>query len=199
MTQSLSMLEFLEETYPSETRLIPSVTDMVARSKVKDLALLVACDFQPLLSFRVFQNLQRFSFDEAIRGSRQGRLFRHDDEATQKHIRYVRKQYTTPVVFMALKAYEEIAKQSAGKFSVGDNVSMADICLVPTIQSIKRARKIEIQEYPTISRIMETCEGIDAFRLEGVPPKPEEQETSQGSQTDDVPQADHTTAAAANS
>ena len=200
MTQSLSMLDFLEETYPSETRLIPPVTDMAARSKVKDLALLVACDFQPLLGYRVLNTLRQFSYDEAIRGPRQGRLFRQDDEATQMHLRHVRREYTTPVVTMAMKAYEGIAKQSAGKFSVGDNVSIADICLVPMIQSITNVRKVRLgKEYPTISRIMETCKEIDAFRLQGVLPKSKEQETSQSSQTNDVPQADDTTATAANS
>ena len=200
MTQSLSMLEFLEETYPSETRLIPPATDMAARSKVMDLALLVACDFQPLLSYQVLRTLRRLSFDEGIRGPRQGRLFRHDDKATQAHMKHVRRGYTTPVMTMAMKAYEGIAKQSAGKFSVGDNVSIADICLVPMIQSIKNIRKSEVaEEYPTISRIMETCEGIDAFRLQGVPPRSKEQETSQSSQTNDVPQADDSTATAANS
>ena len=182
MTQSLSMLEFLEETYPSETRLIPPVTDMAARSKVMDLALLVACDFQPLLSYRVLQTLEGLSFDEVVRGPRKGRLFTRDDEATHMHLRHVRKAYTTPVMIMAMKAYEGTAKKSAGKFSVGDNVSIADICLVPLIQSIQRHRKIQIGEfYPTISRIMETCEGIDAFRLRGVPPNPRRQKTSQSS------------------
>ena len=50
MTQSLSMLEFLEETYPGEIRLIPPVSEMAARAKVPDLALLVGCDLEPLLS-----------------------------------------------------------------------------------------------------------------------------------------------------
>ena len=200
MTQSLGMLEFLEETYPSETRLIPPVTDMAARSKVMDLALLVACEFQPMLSYRVLKALEGLSFDEAVRGPRQGRLFMRDDEATRMHLKHVRKAYTTPVMIMAMRAYEGIARKSAGKFSVGDNVSIADICLVPLIQNIQRSRKIEIGEfYPTISRIMETCEGIDAFRLQGVPPRPKEQETSQSSQSNDVPQADHSTATAANS
>ena len=200
MTQSFGMLEFLEETYPSETRLIPPVTDMAARSKAMDLALLVACEFQPMLSYRILKALEGLSFDEAVRGPRQDRLFTRDDEATRMHLKHVRSAYTTPVMIMAMKAYEGIAKKSAGKFSVGDNVSIADICLVPLIQSIQRSRKIEIGKfYPTISRIMETCEGIDAFRLQGVPPRPKEQETSQNSQTDDVPQADHSTATAANS
>ena len=200
MTQSLSMLEFLEETYPRKTRLIPPVSDMAVRSKVMDLALLVACDFQPLLSYRNLKIMERFSFIEGLRGPRQGPLYTRKDEATQRHMKALRRVYTTPVLNMAMQAYEGIAKQSAGKFSVGDNVSIADVCLVPMIQTINNVRKSRVeQEFPTISRIMETCEEIDAFRLQGVPPKPKEEEISPSSQTDDVSQADNATATAANS
>ena len=200
MTQSLSMLEFLEETYPSETRLIPPATDMATRSKVMDLALLVACDFQPLLSYRVLWKLERLSLDERIRGPRRGSPFSRDDEATSMHMKIVRRLYTLDVMSTAMKAYESMAKQSAGKFSVGDNVSIADICLVPMIQSIQTVRRYRIEkDYPTISRIMETCHGIDAFRLQGVPPRPKEQEPWHSSQTDDVAQADDATATAGNS
>lgn len=200
MTQSLSMLDFLEETYPSEPRLIPSVTDVAARSKVRDLALLVACDFQPLLSYRVLRILKRFSYDEGIRGPRQGSSYSFSEEATRSHVYYLRRKYTSPIVSMAMVAYEAIAKQSAGKFSVGDSVSIADICLVPLIQSIKNFRKIRLEkEYPTIARIMETCEGMDAFQLQGVPRRSKEKEIKQSSHPDDIPQVDDATATAASS
>ena len=175
MTQSLSMLQFLEETYPSETRLIPPATDMVARSKVMDLALLVACDFQPLLKYQVLRTLKRFSLDKQIRGPRRGSPFSQDDEATSTHMKKVRGLYTKAVVNKLLKAYEDTAKHSAGKFSVGDKASIADICLAPMIQSIRMIRKLPLkQDYPTISRIMENCHRTDAFRLQGVPPRSKE-------------------------
>ena len=198
MTQSLSMLDFLEETYPSEPRLIPPITDMAARSKVRDLAALVACDFQPLLSHRILSILRRFSLDEGIRGPRQGSSYSYADEATRSHAQYLRRKYTSPVVSLAMRAYDDIAKQSAGKFSVGDKVSIADICLVPLIRDIKNVRKIRLEkEYPTIARIMETCEGMDAFQLQGVPLKSKQEEISESSQADDIPQADHATVTAA--
>ena len=190
MTQTLSMLEFLEETYPRETRLIPPVSDMAVRSKVMDLALLVACDLQPSLNHRVITILEGLSSNETLRGPpRRGVSFTRKDEATQKHMSEVRRAYTTPVLKFAMHAYERIAKQSAGKFSVGDNVSIADICLVPIIQTMNNIRKSRVEkEYPTISRIMEACEEIDAFRLQGVPGKPRKhQKVSPSSQTDDVP------------
>ena len=200
MTQSFSMLEFLEETYPHEPRLIPPVTDMAARSKVRDLALLMACDLQPLLSQRVLSNLKRLSFDQGIRGPRNGSSYSWEDEATRSHAHHLRRKYTTPVVKLALKAYNDIAKQSAGKFSVGDKVSIADICLVPLITSILNFRTIRLEtEYPTIARIMETCQGMDAFQLQGVPLKPTREKSSPSSRTDDIPQVDHATATAANS
>ena len=67
MTQSLSMLEFLEETYPGEIRLIPPVSEMAARAKVRDLALLVASDRQPLLSQRSLWPLSHHISNTKIR------------------------------------------------------------------------------------------------------------------------------------
>lgn len=49
LTQTLNMLEFLEENYPSGTRLIPPVTDMAMRCKVRELVFLVACDMSKLI------------------------------------------------------------------------------------------------------------------------------------------------------
>lgn len=202
MTQSLSMLEFLEEAYPSETRLLPPVTDQAARSKVMDLALLVACDFQPLLSSRVLNTLLFFSSNKATdqpgaMHRKQTRQFQ--DQLGEAHRRKMRTQYTNMVQSRAMRAYEGIAKQSAGKFSVGDNVSIADVCIVPMIQEMRRHGLYQQKSHPTIFRIVKTCEEIDAFRLQGVPPRSDRRGTSKRGQTDEIPQADQSTVTAASS
>ena len=172
MTQSISMLQFLEETYPSEARLIPPVTEMATRCKVMDLALLVACDIQPLQSSRALQVLKRLSFNRAVRGLSQSASIGWDQNDTANHIRLVRKSYTTPITAIGMKAYEATAKQSAGRFSVGDSVSIADICLVVMMNELLRVRRAfnvdeENERFPTIGRILKSCAGIDAFRLHG--------------------------------
>lgn len=158
LTQSLSMLEFLEESYPTAMRLIPPVTNMAARCKVRDLALLVACDIQPLLTSRVHDRLQRLTKVLAHSMSTPGHF--EEKETWTK----IRKFWTTNVL-KRMRVYEAIARESAGEFSVGDEVSIADVCLVTIVQSVHGLgmRFNEEWGYPTIERIVKTCEGIDGF------------------------------------
>ena len=178
LKQSLSMLEFLEETYPEAMRLIPPVTDMGARCQVRDLALFVACDFQPLQTARALQDLDFSSLS--------------DDNRSLKNSRQANRGiFTARLIGRSMRVYEKMVAQSAGSFSVGDNVSIADVCLVTRIQSLSRVRKPFNDEmgYPTVSRIMKACEGIDAFRLHGVPSRSEEPGPPRGGRMDDAPQA----------
>ena len=176
LKQSLSMLEFLEETYPEAMRLIPPVTDMAARCQVRDLALFVACDFQPLQTARALQDLDYSQ--------------RSDDQSPIKNSGIANRGiWTARLSGRSMRVYENMAAQSAGSFSVGDNVSIADVCLVTRIQSLSRVRKTFNDEmgYPTVSRIMKSCEGIDAFRLHGVPSRSEEPGLPRARLTDDAP------------
>ena len=184
LTQSLNMLEFFEENYPSGTRLIPPVTDISARCKARDLASLVACDIQPLRSSRVHNELRFLEL----------RFFPSDPEAFRR-FRGFSKPFSDKKTFdwmvgfwnhrlldRTLKIYEAMAKKSAGKFSVGYDVSIADICLVSLIQNTNRFDKTfdDTTGHPTIARIVKTCEGVDAFRQHGVSSwSPQEQEDSQ--------------------
>lgn len=84
LTQSLSMLEFLKDSYAGRTRLIPPVTDMAARCRVRDLALLVACDTQPLQSTRAFNNLKYISNVTKILNLCNDGLNHDNDEETQR-------------------------------------------------------------------------------------------------------------------
>lgn len=180
LTQSLSILEFLEDTYPEATRLIPPVTDMAARCKVRDLALLVAADFQPLQTARTIHHVQNLptSHPEAL-AHFMGRSGPVDGTARNFDLRLVRRIWTLKQFTRYMTPYEAIAKESAGQFSVGDSVSIADICLVAMAQSLK-SLGVVYSAFPTIERIIEACEKIDAFRLQGVPVKVfEKQSTSQ--------------------
>ncbi|KAL9138760.1 MAG: hypothetical protein Q9175_000026 [Cornicularia normoerica] len=166
LTQSLSMLEFLEESYPGRINLIPPVTHMAARCRVRDLVLLVACDIQPLQRSRTLNFLTRIPNDPKILAlsNRSPRPF--NDEETQREIERI---WIRTVMTKSLKVYEAKVKESAGKFSVGDGLSIADICLVVMVQRSGTLGMSfdESGRYPTIGRILKTCAGIDAFRLQG--------------------------------
>ncbi|XP_051725397.1 maleylacetoacetate isomerase isoform X2 [Ctenopharyngodon idella] len=61
-------------------------------------------------------------------------------------------------------ALEPILKQTAGKYCVGDEISMADICLVPQVYNAERF-KVDMSQFPTIRRLNQTLIEIDAFKV----------------------------------
>lgn len=137
--QSLAILEYLEERYPEPPLLPPSAA---GRARVRQLAMIVACDIHPIDNLKVLNFLtEDLGVDEA------GRLrwYRHwVDEG-----------------FAALEAI--LANQTAtGKFCHGDTPTIADICLVPQVYNAGRF-DIDLSPYPTIRRINDTCLDLPAF------------------------------------
>ncbi|KAI9873273.1 MAG: hypothetical protein M1830_000590 [Pleopsidium flavum] len=140
ITQSLPILEYFEDVYASRMRLLPPVTDMRARSKVRDLAALVACDIQPPQNLRIRQQVKVLGGDPL--------------------------KYAFNVITHGLCAYEKMAKQSAGAYSVGDEVSLADVCLVPMVEGASRVG-IDVGQWEIVNRIAKQCHKLEAFKKGG--------------------------------
>ncbi|XP_019334444.2 maleylacetoacetate isomerase isoform X3 [Alligator mississippiensis] len=62
------------------------------------------------------------------------------------------------------QALEQILKNTAGRYCVGDEVSMADLCLVPQVYNAERY-KVDLAPYPTITRINKTLLELEAFQV----------------------------------
>ncbi|XP_006036017.1 maleylacetoacetate isomerase isoform X2 [Alligator sinensis] len=62
------------------------------------------------------------------------------------------------------QALERILKNTAGRYCVGDEVSMADLCLVPQVYNAERY-KVDLALYPTITRINKTLLELEAFQV----------------------------------
>ncbi|KAJ3613017.1 hypothetical protein NHX12_019273 [Muraenolepis orangiensis] len=62
------------------------------------------------------------------------------------------------------QALEPILKETAGTYCVGDELSMADICIVPQVYNAQRF-KVDVGQFPTIDRLNQTLEEIEAFRV----------------------------------
>ena len=143
LTQSLSMLDFLEESYPGTLRLIPPVTDMAARTKARDLAALIACDLQPLVSARVLSELKSLGRDTSY--------------------------WSRVHISKKIRVYENIVEKCAGRFSVGDELSIADICLVPMVHAAALKFDMNLKRsripYPNVQRIVRECEKMSVFRV----------------------------------
>lgn len=139
LTQSLAILEFLDETYPAPA-LLP--TDPHGRARVRSLAAMLAADTHPLITPRVKKYLTTAAhFDDAAW------------RAWQIH------WFTT-----GLQALEQRLTGDAetGTFCHGDSPTLADICLA-SIVVVMRVFKIEVPGIPTVLRIMAACEQLDAF------------------------------------
>ncbi|XP_005390246.1 PREDICTED: maleylacetoacetate isomerase isoform X1 [Chinchilla lanigera] len=68
------------------------------------------------------------------------------------------------VICSGFDALEQILHGTAGKFCVGDEVSMADLCLVPQVANADRF-KVDLNPYPTIRRINKTLLALEAFQV----------------------------------
>ncbi|XP_067224023.1 maleylacetoacetate isomerase isoform X3 [Chanodichthys erythropterus] len=101
-------------------------------------------------------------------GSSPSRRVRH--EIIFKNLYVIQKigagkvQWAQHFINRGFEALEPILKQTAGKYCVGDEISMADICLVPQVYNAERF-KVDMSQFPTIRRLNQTLIEIDAFKV----------------------------------
>jgi maleylacetoacetate isomerase/maleylpyruvate isomerase len=142
ITQSLAIMEYLDETYPAEeAALLPM--DGRGRVQVRELAMAVVCDIHPLGNLRVLQHLEaEFGASEEQR------------VAWSRHW-----------IQVGFKALETMLADSAatGRYCHGETPGMADACLIPQVYNAHRW-KVPMDDYPTIARIHAACVELEAFR-----------------------------------
>ncbi len=139
LTQSLAILEYLEETHPTPP-LLPR--DPVERARVRALALIPTADIHPIQNLRVM-NYLREKYDQT-------------EEAT-----FAWSRHWIEVGFEAYEA--SVARDPhTGSFSHGNQPTMADLCLAPQVFNAQRF-KVDMARYPTIQRIFATCMKHPAF------------------------------------
>ena len=138
LTQSLAIIEYLDETRP-EIPLLPK--DPLARARVRSLSMLIACEIHPLNNLRVLQHLKRA-------------LGQNDDQ--------VNAWYRHWIADGLAKLEAELARPGTGKFSHADSPSMADCCLVPQIFNAQRYQ-CNTRPYPTAMRVFAECMKLQAF------------------------------------
>jgi maleylacetoacetate isomerase len=139
LTQSLAIIEYLEETHP-EPALLPA--DARGRARVRSLALLFAADHHPLIVPRV----RRYLTEQ----------LKVDDEQRNGWIRH---WFREGLVQGEAKLADEPA---TGRFCHGDTPTVADLCLISQVMGAK-GFKVDIADLPTINRIAAACLAIDAF------------------------------------
>ena len=144
LTQSLAILEYLEERYP-EKPLLPK--DLLKRATVRNLVGILALDVQPVTNLRILIHVEKLG---ANRGAWAKEYLQDGLDGT-------------PVGLCGLiVAYETLVKESAGLYSVGDEVTMADVCLAPTIEAGLRWG-VDFTVLPTVWGIYGRLKGLPAF------------------------------------
>jgi maleylacetoacetate isomerase/maleylpyruvate isomerase len=139
LTQSLAIIEYLDETHP-EPALLPG--DALARARIRALAQDVACEIHPLNNLRVLRYLVR---DLKVSEDDKNRWYRHWVETG-----------------LAAVERQIAAHPATGRFCHGDTPTLADCVLVPQIHNAQRF-ECRLDQVPTVMRVFEACMALDAF------------------------------------
>jgi len=138
LTQSLAILEYLEETHP-QPPLLPH--SPAARAAVRALALAVACDIHPLDNLRVLNYLRS--------------PLGHDDAAVNA--------WYAHWITLGFSALEQQARRLGdGRHLYGDSVTLADVCLVPQMANARRFN-CDLEPFPTLCAICTHLQAAPAF------------------------------------
>ena len=139
-TQSLAIIEYLDETHPAPP-LLPK--DALGRARVRALAFDIACEIHPLNNLRVLRYLVR---DLKVSEDDKNRWYRHWVETG---LETVERQLNDP---------------RTGAFCHGDAPTLADVTLVPQIFNAQRF-DCRLDHVPTVMRVFEACMKLPAFDL----------------------------------
>jgi maleylpyruvate isomerase len=149
LTQSPAIIEWLEERYPTPP-LLPSTLD--GRAQVRALAAIVGCDIHPVNNKRIL---------EALRHS-----FGANEAAVQDWCaRWIADG------FDALEALL-VADTQRGDFCFGHAPTLADVYLVPQVESARRF-KVDVARWPNIQKVDAACARLDAFQKAAPPAQPD--------------------------
>lgn len=133
LTQSIPIIEYLDETYVNSKPLLPR--DPILKAKVRALSEMIASGIQPIQNLSVLKYLG-------------------DDQEK-------RKSWAKHWINEGFIAIEKALKDSAGEYCFGDTVTMADCCLVPQVYNANRYG-VDMSQFPIINRICENMNKMDA-------------------------------------
>jgi maleylpyruvate isomerase len=136
LTQSLAIIEWLEETRP-EPPLLPK--DPLRRAKVRAFAQVLACDTHPVQNLKVLARLRQLGLPE---------------EQVTEWAAWANRE--------GLGACETLIAGEPGPFCFGDAPSLADLCLVPQLANARRFG-VDLAAFPRLLKAETAAKSIKAF------------------------------------
>jgi maleylacetoacetate isomerase/maleylpyruvate isomerase len=137
LTQSLAIIEYLEERHPKPP-LLPS--DAAGRARVRAIAMDIACEIHPLNNLRVLRYLVH---DLKVSEEDKNRWYRHWVET-------------------GLEVVERQLAAAPARYCHGDMPTLADCCLVPQIFNARRF-DCRLDHVPQVMRVFDACMQLEAF------------------------------------
>jgi maleylpyruvate isomerase len=140
LIQSPAIIEWLEEKHPTPA-LLPAGAD--DRTRVRALAAMVGCDIHPLNNRRVLQTLRK--------------QFGANEDAINA--------WCATWISAGFDAYEALiaADTQRGRFSFGDAPTLADVYLIPQVESARRFN-VDLTKWPHIMAVEKACMALEAFQ-----------------------------------
>lgn len=114
--------------------------DPLLRAKARSIAEIINSAMQPYQNLNVLKRVLK------------------DTQSDEK-----KNQWVQDYLHKGLKALESILKETSGKYCVLDDITIADICLVPQVYSAHRFN-VDLTEYPNVRRVYAELEQVAAFR-----------------------------------
>lgn len=135
--QSVAMLEYLEEKYPDAPKLLPPTSQPMKRALVRDLVNVVACDIQPVTNLKILNKVRPLG----VKG----------------------EEWQKDFMTTGLQTYEQMLEGVAGTYSVENDVTLADVVLVPAVDNALRFG-VDMDQFPKIKAIYQECQKLEAFQ-----------------------------------
>ena len=135
LSQSLAILEWLEESYPSPA-LLPE--DIYSKNKVRSLCYQIACDIHPICNLRVLKYVAN-TLEQGEKGK----------------LAWIHQWITA--------GFNALERQVGDTFAYGGKLSMADVLIVPQVYNALRFN-IDMEDYPNIMSIHSHCSQLEAFQ-----------------------------------
>ena len=136
LTQSLAIIEWLDETNPNPP-LLPK--DPLRRAKVRAFAQAIACDTHPVQNLKVLARLRKLGLPE---------------EQVTEWAAWANRE--------GLAACETLIADEAGPFCFGDTPTLADLCLVPQLANARRFG-VDVSAYPRLLKAESATKQVEAF------------------------------------